>query len=119
MERGPRARHALDGHLAAHELHQAFANSQAETGAAIFARGGSLHLTKRLKELVQLLRANPDARVADGESYVEPAIFAPLVWSPGFSRSTGAGQRLRSDAQFHLTLRRKFDRIRDEIYQNL
>ncbi len=58
---------ALQPDLAAHQLHQAPADGQPETGAAVFAGGGHVRLGERLEQLAGLLLGHADAGVAHGE----------------------------------------------------
>src|SRR5881392_2416677 len=58
---------AVHPHLAAHQAHQAFANRQAETGAAELAGDRTVGLRGGLKETAETIARNPDAGIADGD----------------------------------------------------
>ena len=69
MEAAALAGHAgaLGPHAAAHELRQAFADSQPQAGAAILAGGGGVHLAEGLEQPVHPVGRNAHASVSDGE----------------------------------------------------
>ena len=67
MEGGALAGVALDPDLAAQQLGQAFADGQAQPGAAVVASGGGVHLLERLEQAALLVQRDADAGVAHGE----------------------------------------------------
>ena len=70
---------AFDPDVAAHHLRQFAADGEAEAGAAIFARGGSIDLGEGLEEAVDLVGGNADAGVTNGE---EDEVVAAFVFRP-------------------------------------
>jgi hypothetical protein len=64
-EGGADARRAGDADLAAHELHQALADRQAEAGAAVLAGGRVVGLFEAVEQAAQLFLAQADAGIAD------------------------------------------------------
>src|ERR1700680_3667830 len=60
-ESGAFARLAFHADLTLHEGHQLLGDSQAQAGAAVFARGRTIGLAKRLKELSLSFRGNANA----------------------------------------------------------
>ena len=83
MKCRPLLRHAFHPHLAAHHFNQALADGQAETRAAILARGRGVNLAERLEQAGQAVDGNADAGVAHGE--VEVPGIGRLA---GFRRTT-------------------------------
>ena len=67
MEGGAFAGVALDPDLAAQQLGQAFADGQAQAGAAVVARGGGIHLLEGLEQPVLPVQRDADAGVAHRE----------------------------------------------------
>src|SRR6267378_3865644 len=65
-------RHAFDPHLPAHELDESFADGQAESCAAVLARGRTFSLAEGLEKPMQPFRANSDSRIPHGELEFHP-----------------------------------------------
>ena len=95
MEGGAFAGIALDPDLAAHQLGQAFADGQAQPGAAVVASGGGIHLLERFEEAVLPVQRDADAGVAHGE--MEQPLFrvaeksVSCSWPNGMLRAPCAG----------------------------
>jgi hypothetical protein len=66
-ERAAGPGNALEPDAAAHEVHEAAADGEAEPGAAVLAGGGHVGLREGLEELRRLFGRHADARVAHGE----------------------------------------------------
>lgn len=69
LEGAARARGAARVDAAAHELAQLAADRQSESGAAEAAGGGAVGLRKGIEEPVELVGADADARVGDGDAH--------------------------------------------------
>ena len=67
MKCGAFAGIAFHPDLAAHQFDQPLADRQAESGAAIMAGGGGIHLLERFEQPVLLVEWNADAGVAHRE----------------------------------------------------
>ena len=98
------AEFALHGDVAAHQLAKFPADGQPQSGAAIFARRGSVRLTERLEEPTQLLRRQADAAVGDIK-------FQPVRCAIFFVEAR--------DIQFDNALRGKFARVAQKIEKGL
>ena len=67
MKGGAFAGVALDPDLSAQQLGQAFADGQAQPGAAVVASGGGIHLLERFEQAALPVQRDADAGVAHGE----------------------------------------------------
>ena len=67
MKRRPLARFALDPDPASHQFGQALADDESQTGAAILARGRTVHLSEGAKQKLLFVSRDADAGVADRE----------------------------------------------------
>ena len=94
---------AVHRQLAAHHLHQALANGQAQPGAAKAPGGGGFGLGKALKNMLLVFRGNANAAVAHREA------------------QRGALGRLRQhlDLHQHFALRGELDGIARQVDQHL
>ena len=115
-ERRAVAGHALDADASAHELGKPLANREAEAGAAIFARGRGIDLGKGFEEPVHSLGGNADASVAHGE--FEDDARGILVQT-GLEAERGAFAVGAAHFERDAAGRRKFDRVVDEIDDDL
>ena len=70
-ESGAFARFAFYADLTLHEDHQLFGNRQSQAGAAIFARGRTIGLAKRLKKLPLSFRGKCQCRCLLPESVIK------------------------------------------------
>src|SRR5690606_10985746 len=61
------SRYAIDPDIAAHQLDQTLADGQPQSGTAIFARGCTIGLRKRLEQLAYLSRIHADAGIRHGK----------------------------------------------------
>ena len=85
------------------KLAEILADGQAQACTAVAARGRGIALHERIEQTVQLVRLDPDARVAHGH--------VDLI---------GVRGRLYGPHQDdHLPLRGELDRVRDEVDQDL
>ena len=84
-----------------HQLHQLFADAQPEACAAVFAGRRGIDLGEALKNTLELVGRNADARVGDRKA-----------------QCTGRGQ-VRLDPERHLAALRKLDRVAQQIHQHL
>ncbi|MNE44895.1 hypothetical protein D3C80_1391520 [compost metagenome] len=75
MKSGPYARLALHPDGPAHQLHQMLGDGQAQPGAAVFTRGGTVGLAERLKHARALLGAHADPAVAHPEMQLRLLTF--------------------------------------------
>ena len=98
----------LHANLTAHDVRQALAYRQAQTGTAIFAGSGCIDLAKRLKQSGLAVQRNADTRIFDAELYQ-----ARQVGSVGMR---GLAQMRTDD---HLAMLSEFNRVVDEIQQHL
>src|SRR5208283_1545081 len=103
MKRAALAHFAFHPNLAAHHLDQLRGDGQAQTGSAVLARGRTVGLRERLKNHTLLVLGNTDARVADGKVQAELVPFLSI----------------QCDLDNHLTPFGKFDRVADEIDNDL
>ena len=67
MKRGALAGVAFDPDLPPEQLGQAFADGQAQPGAAVVASGGGIDLLERLEQAALPVQRDADAGVAHGE----------------------------------------------------
>ena len=59
---------AVHTHCTAHQFGQLLGNSQAQAGAAVFARGGGIGLLKTLEQTADLLLGQANAGVTHGKT---------------------------------------------------
>ena len=65
MERAAPARSAFQPHASIHLFNQARADRQAQAGASVFTRHGSICLGESAKDGLLLVCGNADSRIAD------------------------------------------------------
>src|SRR5690606_12168224 len=94
---------ALKPHAPAHDLGEAFADRQTETGAAVFPRGGGVHLTERTEDAIMSLGRDADARVAHGKE--EPA--------------TAGFVGVDADGDLHFPALGELEGVADQVDENL
>ena len=97
------ARRAVQVNAPAHHLRQLHADRQAQTTAAITARGGTVSLHKSTKNGLLFVQCNPNAGVGDFNAQSQTA-YKPIGWPHRY---------------FNLPLFGKFDGIADQIGHNL
>ncbi len=61
--------------IAAHQLNQTLANSQTQTGTAIFAGGGSIDLRECLEQSLQFFLRDANARILNLKTEVQFTIY--------------------------------------------
>ena len=106
------SRHALQDDLAAQQTRQLAADRQPQSGAAVFAAGGAVGLLECLENHPLLVLRNADAGIADGKSDHRCGLAQRgMVAAPSRSR--------RPDLQGHLALRRKLERIGQQVLDDL
>ena len=94
---------ALDRDRAAHQLHEALRDGEAEAGAAEAARRRGVDLAERREEHVHPVGRDPDARVADGElDLVRAAAGRRGVHEHHDLAALGELDRVREQVQEHL-----------------
>ncbi len=90
---------AVDADGSSHHLDQLLADRQAEPGAAVLARGGSVGLHEGREQRRDLIRPYPDSRIGDGEAKGCRAVLLPFErriqrhFSP-FSELDGIGGKI-------------------------
>jgi hypothetical protein len=102
-EGGTDRKYARDGDFTAHEFYEAFADGEAEAGAAVAASRGSVDLLERTEKEIE--RAGGDADTGICNQKFKPVVDASLLGGLDF------------EADF--TLIGKFDRVADEIDEDL
>ena len=121
MERGAFAGIALDPDLAAHQFGQAFADRQAQAGAAVVAGGGGIHLLEGLEQPVLPVQRDADAGVAHREMQQPLLRVADETRCPARGRTGCCAGRAPRPGDFddHLALVGELDGVADEIDQDL
>ena len=102
-EGGTVAVFTFDADIAAHQFDEAFADGQAEPGAAEFTSGGGIDLGEAFEETVDAIGRDADAGVLDGESENNAVLVAAFE---GGADGDGAGGS-------------EFQGVVDEIHEDL
>ena len=106
---------ALDVECAPHQLHQLFADAQAEACAAVFAGGRRVPLGEAFEDTVEHARGNPDARVGDRTAERAGICLLRLNTQCDLAESG----LVWLDSQNHLALVREFDGIAQQVDEYL
>src|SRR6185312_7840983 len=98
--------------LAAQQASQLAADSQAETGAAVFAAGSCVRLLKRFEDQFLLFQRDADAAIGDFKGNDRRRLIEDrMIAAPA---SHGGG-----DFQLDAAFRRKLESVGEEVFQNL
>src|SRR6266853_6249393 len=111
-ERAAFARFAFDADFPAKQASELAADGKSQSGAAVFAAGGSVSLLEGLENDLPLVFGNSDPGVRDGEGH---HFFRRVQ----LRMSRGPAGFLEGDPQRHFALLCKLERVRKQVLQDL